>query len=166
MRSKVKKVIDLIENVEIFFGLVCLGALFISIIIGVFSRYVLNISLGWPEEISTGLMIWAIFLGTAIVFSKKEHILLGYFLKFLPPRVKKLNELVVLTLIEFFLIILLVKSMTLFQTQIRIPWGQMEIPGAYYFSIPVITSGLSMLISNTYSLWDEIGNLLQKKGES
>ena len=161
MKSKVKKAIDLIEDVEIFFGLACLGALFVSIIIGVFSRYVLNISLGWPEEISTGLMIWAIFLGTAVVFSKKEHILLGYFLKFLPPGLKRLNTIVVLTLVEFFLIILLLKAMTLFQTQIRIPWGQMEIPGAYYFSIPVITSGISMLISNTYFLWDEIGNLFQ-----
>jgi len=162
MKENLKNFNDIVEKIETVAGLFCLGALFLSTTIGVFSRYVLNIPLGWPEEISTGLMIWAIFLGTAIVFNKKEHILLSYFLKFLPPKIRGLDAIIVLSLIEFFLIILIWKAIVLSQTQIRIPWGCLEIPGAFYFTIPAITSAISMFMSNTYFIWDEICNLLEK----
>lgn len=165
MKEKLKNLNDIVEKVETVTGLFCLGALFLSTTIGVFSRYVLNIPLGWPGEISTGLMIWAIFLGTAIVFNKKEHILLSYFLKFLSPKIRELNTIFVLSLIEFFLIILIWKAIVLSQTQIRIPWGYLEIPGAFYFTIPAITSAISMFMSNTYFIWDEICNFLEKSGK-
>lgn len=40
----------------------------------VFFRYVLNSSLTWSEEVAVFLMIWVVFLGSAILVRRWEHV--------------------------------------------------------------------------------------------
>ena len=40
----------------------------------VFFRYVLNSSLTWSEEVAVYLMIWVVFLGSAILVRRWEHV--------------------------------------------------------------------------------------------
>ncbi|MEX0343914.1 MAG: TRAP transporter small permease [Rhizobiaceae bacterium] len=40
----------------------------------VFYRYVLNSSLTWSEEVAVNLMIWVVFLGSAILVRRWEHV--------------------------------------------------------------------------------------------
>lgn len=49
-------------------------------------RYVLNRSLGWAEEILRYLLIWMTFLGSYLAMKRNEHLSIGLFFRWLPPR--------------------------------------------------------------------------------
>jgi TRAP-type transport system small permease protein len=49
-----------------------------------FTRYVLNDSLAWTEEIARYGLIWITFIGAAVVVRKKAHIAVEVLLYFLP----------------------------------------------------------------------------------
>ncbi|WP_274425938.1 TRAP transporter small permease [Chelativorans sp. YIM 93263] len=49
-----------------------------------FTRYVLNDSLGWTEEIARFLLIGVTFLGTVMVVRKESHIAVEVFYRYLP----------------------------------------------------------------------------------
>ncbi|QLF70470.1 TRAP transporter small permease [Peteryoungia desertarenae] len=51
-----------------------------------FSRYVLNDSIAWTEEIGRYLLMWVTFFGAAIVFRRRTHIAVEVLVEMLPPR--------------------------------------------------------------------------------
>ena len=74
---------------ELFlFGLLLLMVFFT--IFAVFTRYVLNQSLDWTEELARFLYIWITFLGALIVLAKNKHIAIETFLDALPKKVSSL----------------------------------------------------------------------------
>ena len=53
-------------------------ALFVIVGVSVFTRYYLNSSLGWSDELSRFLFIWVTFLGAAYAYALSEHIGLDF----------------------------------------------------------------------------------------
>jgi len=53
-------------------------ALFVIVGVSVFTRYCLNSSLGWSDELSRFLFIWVTFLGAAYAYALSEHIGLDF----------------------------------------------------------------------------------------
>lgn len=50
-----------------------------------FTRYVLNSSLGWTEEIARYLLIVVTFIGSAMAVRKRSHIAVEFFYRWLTP---------------------------------------------------------------------------------
>ncbi len=73
-----KILLKLQENMGIF--LVCLLILLLSV--QVFSRYLLNASIGWTEEISRFVFIWLIFVGAVITTKNRQHLRVETFHKY------------------------------------------------------------------------------------
>jgi TRAP-type transport system small permease protein len=55
-----------------------------------FTRYVLNDSAAWTEEIARYLLIGVVFIGACIGVSKNNHIQVDFFYKFMPPTMARL----------------------------------------------------------------------------
>ncbi len=55
----------------------CLVIITVIIPLGVFTRYVLNDALSWPEPMAVLLMIWFSFLSAAICYRENLHIAVG-----------------------------------------------------------------------------------------
>jgi TRAP-type C4-dicarboxylate transport system permease small subunit len=69
-----------------------------------FTRYVLNDSLGWTEEIARYLLIGVAFVGATIAVRKNTHIYVEFFYRYLPTRLGQgLSTFVDLGRIAFFL---------------------------------------------------------------
>ena len=49
-------------------------AMFITVILGVFFRYVLNNPLAWTSEVATYLLIWSALTGTYYVQQENAHV--------------------------------------------------------------------------------------------
>lgn len=64
----------------IFWGLL------IIVFVQFFTRYALNDSLGWTEEIARYLLIMLGFVGSVTCIRKHSHIFLEFFYRFLPDR--------------------------------------------------------------------------------
>lgn len=55
-----------------------------------FTRYVLNDSAAWTEEIGRYLLIGTVFIGAAIGVAKNNHIQVDFFYRFMPARLARL----------------------------------------------------------------------------
>jgi TRAP-type C4-dicarboxylate transport system permease small subunit len=60
-----------------------------------FTRYVLNDSAAWTEEIARYLLIAVVFTGATIGVSKNNHIQVDFFYRFMPPRMARVMAIVV-----------------------------------------------------------------------
>ena len=68
-----------------------------------FTRYVLNSSFAWTEEIARYLLIWVTFIGMAMVVRKESNIAVEIFYRWMPIGLRRvLSTLVDLISIAFF----------------------------------------------------------------
>lgn len=77
--------IRLEHHVEDWAAFLLFWALGLIVFLQFFTRYVLNDSLAWTEEIARYGLIWITFIGGAIVVRKRLHIAVEVFLHVLPP---------------------------------------------------------------------------------
>ena len=86
MIYKIKKWFDL------FIDWVCvlmLGAMILIVFYQVIARRLLAAQPIWTGEISRFLMVWSIFLGSAIAFREKEHLCVDFFVGLFPKSIQK-----------------------------------------------------------------------------
>ena len=85
------EVLDDISDIKWIDGpvFIVFWTLLIIVFIQFFSRYVLNSSLSWTEEIARYLLILLGFVGSVTCIRKRSHIYLEFFYRFLPPTVVK-----------------------------------------------------------------------------
>jgi TRAP-type C4-dicarboxylate transport system permease small subunit len=82
--EKISKVLD--KSLSWFVALLLLAMS--AIVFGnVISRYFLDFTLGWYEEVSRFLLIWIVFLGAVIALIRGDHLGIDVLFLFLPPRV-------------------------------------------------------------------------------
>ena len=78
-------------------NLVCTMGILMAIIVAaqVFSRYGLNYSLFWSEELARFLLVWITFLGATVAYFYKAHPGVDAVYRHLPPKLQKGSTLVV-----------------------------------------------------------------------
>ena len=81
--------------VEAWLALAFFWALGLTVFYQFFTRYVLNDSAAWTEEIARYLLIATVFVGAAIGVAKNNHIQVDFFYHFLPAGVGRLMALLV-----------------------------------------------------------------------
>jgi TRAP-type C4-dicarboxylate transport system permease small subunit len=90
-------------SIEDYIVLVIFWALAVIVFAQFFSRYVLNDSIAWTEEVARYLLITIAFAGAPIAVRKNTHIHVEFFYRFIPPRVARvLSTIVDLIRIVFF----------------------------------------------------------------
>ncbi|MXN66182.1 TRAP transporter small permease subunit [Stappia sp. GBMRC 2046] len=67
----------------------------------VFMRYVFIAPTIWAEELSRLFLVWGTFAGAAILVHRRQHIAITVLTDALPPRLKHLQQVVVLLFIAF-----------------------------------------------------------------
>jgi TRAP-type C4-dicarboxylate transport system permease small subunit len=72
-------------------GLIFFWALMFVVFLQFFTRYVLNDSLGWTEEIARYLLIMVGFTGAIVAARKCTHIFLEFFYRYLSPKAAKVT---------------------------------------------------------------------------
>jgi len=73
-------------TIEAWIALLFFWALGLTVFYQFFTRYVLNNSAAWTEEIARYLLIAVVFIGATIGVSKNNHIQVDFFYRFLPAR--------------------------------------------------------------------------------
>ena len=89
--------------VEAWLALAFFWALGLTVFYQFFTRYVLNDSAAWTEEIARYLLIATVFVGAAIGVAKNNHIQVDFFYRYLPTAMgRAMAVLVDLLRIGFF----------------------------------------------------------------
>jgi len=99
---KKDKVIKAVEyfSLSIFFVLVLL------VILQVFFRYVLQISVPWTEELARVMYMWLVFIGIIIVEAENINIRTTYFLDKMSLKVRYVMEIIINVSAIVFLLVL------------------------------------------------------------
>jgi len=83
-------------NRGVEYSLSCIGlALAAVVAVQVFSRYVLNYSLFWSEELARFLLVWLTFLGATVAYFHGAHASVDFVVRRLSPSSQKVTTLCV-----------------------------------------------------------------------
>lgn len=83
------------------------AAMVVLVFAQVYTRFLTNNALTWSEELSRFLLVWMVFLGSALTFRKGGHIAVDNLVKALPPTGKYIVSIVAYSLMLTFIVILL-----------------------------------------------------------
>lgn len=108
--EKLENFADKLAKITLFVVKVLTGILVITVLTGVFFRYVVRDSLSWTEELARYLMIWAALLAVSVGIKDKEHVGIQLLIKQFPPLLTKIITAVVYIITMVFLGVLTYKG--------------------------------------------------------
>lgn len=80
--------LSVLERAAMLVARVLTGCIVLVLGAQVFCRFFLNQSLIWSEEVATWCMIWVVFLGSAALMRRWEHVHVPMFVNLLPRNVR------------------------------------------------------------------------------
>ena len=129
--NKISKILEVI--------LVFIFAILVVDVLGqVFSRYVLNTSFAFTEELARFSLIWLSILGAAYLNAKREHLSMDFlYQKFSPKNKKKALLIIELLVILFAVVVMIVGGFNLVYTTLHLGQlsGTLRIPLGYIYAI-------------------------------
>jgi len=104
MRWWMKILERIFDAIEQGLGVLFLLVMFVSVLIQIFFRYVLQSPLTWTEEASRYSFIWIVLLGAAFAVRKKEHVVMEVLVNRFPSRLRRnilfgINVIILIALI-------------------------------------------------------------------
>ncbi|WP_142783408.1 TRAP transporter small permease [Changchengzhania lutea] len=130
------------------------GLLVIDVLGQVFSRYILNTSFAFTEELARFSLIWLSILGAAYLSAKRQHLSMDFlFQKFSRKNQKKALIFIELCIFLFALVVMVIGGFNLVYTTLHLGQlsGTLRIPlGCIYAIMPL--SGLLMMCFSIYHL--------------
>ncbi len=143
-----KKLLKIFCSLDLIVGSVLLIVLVALTLWGVFMRYFMQNPLKWTEEVSLGLFVWCIFLGTSVAIRTNMHISISFIVDLFPKKVQRYIDILVIILSYVIFIALLIlgiqfskQAMLKITPALRLPYTIIAI------SMPI--SAVFMLISHT-----------------
>jgi len=101
-----------LARITIFIAITLAAIMVLTVLVGVFFRYVLRNSLGWTEELARYLMIWTALLSISIGIKDKEHVGIQLIIRNVPIKYAKVIYFLVNSVVLFFLIVLSYKGLS------------------------------------------------------
>lgn len=100
-----------LAKITIFVVIILAAIMVLTVLVGVFFRYVLHNSLSWSEELARYLMIWAALLSISIGIKDKEHVGIQLIIRNIPIKYARILNFLVNIIILIFLSVLSYKGM-------------------------------------------------------
>ena len=157
-----KKLSSWVEKVLHIFIAATFTILIGACVLQVFTRFVLNDSLSWTEELARYAFIWSNFLGAAVCTQKGSHATVTAITDNLPPKAKLISRFLVslvVILISFVLIRYGFKVAFAVRSQLS-PALRLSM-GFVYGAAPV--SGLFILFYSGVQLYNSVRELCGKE---
>lgn len=130
------------------------GLLVIDVLGQVFSRYILNTSFAFTEELARFSLIWLSILGAAYLNAKREHLSMDFlYQKFSTNARKKVLIFIEICIFLFALIVMVIGGFNLVYTTLHLGQlsGTLRIPLGYIYAILPI-SGLLIMWFSVYHM--------------
>jgi len=136
----------------------------LTLVVGlqVFSRYVLNHSLFWSEELARYMFIWLVFLAGAMVLRQDRHIQVTVFVDMLPAAARSGILILGDVLMLGFALTVCVEGIRLSSMVWTVPTAAMEIPWALVYLGIVLGTGV-MTLALAGSLWARLRGRREEK---
>ena len=84
-----------VYSIEDWIAMILFWLMALCVFLQFFTRYVLNNSLAWTEEIAANLLVVIVFIGSAMCVRLARHIAVDLLYNFLPPKLTRVLEVTV-----------------------------------------------------------------------
>ncbi len=108
MRNRILAVAGWATRITESIGALLMAGILVVNFLQVFFRYVVGDPLGWTEEVMRYSVAWMTFLVAGAVLFRGEQLSIDLLASVLPPRWRRVQSIVVLTLISTFCLVLVV----------------------------------------------------------
>ncbi|MBT8364739.1 MAG: TRAP transporter small permease [Deltaproteobacteria bacterium] len=108
-------------------------------------RYLFSHSMIFTEELSRYLMVWIVFLGSALAIRDGSHIRIQILLNRLGPRMQQIVKLAAYALIIVFLIFITVEGLKILPRQLQQMCITIDI-SLFYFYLAIPVGSILMII--------------------
>ena len=132
-----------------------LMAIFLLNVYQVGGRYLFGVGAVWIPDVTRLLMIWMVFLGTALLHLRGRHLVIDFIQVRLPARTRRATELAITVAMLGMACILLRAGWSIMQIRMDIPYTGWEVPTGYaYLAVPVgaLLIGLTS-VANVWEWW-------------
>lgn len=150
-RNPLKSIIDFLNVVPIVVGSLLLAWIALVVCANVFTRFFLSSSLVWSDELARFSLIWATFLGAAVVVRYNDHITVDVFMAGAPRQLRWLTALLRhLVTIGLSLLLIYFGIEQVGMQSVQLSTALQLNMGAVYLVLPI--SGLYMLVYSLINL--------------
>lgn len=152
MEKIVNTVYQTLEKVIRYLVLTLLGLMVIIVFANVVSRYYLQFSLAWSEEVARFMLVWLVFLGSFLAYIHDEHLGLDILVKKFPPLLRKITAVGANLLVIFALYAVMEGGYLMMIANFDWLSPAAEIPQGYIYVVVPLSCGLMILqtILKTY----------------
>jgi TRAP-type C4-dicarboxylate transport system permease small subunit len=149
-----------LEKVEMLVVSAIAGILVVSTGWGVFSRYVLDRPLPWPEEFGVFVYIWLSMVGAAVLMRRRRHIEIAFFYERMPLAVSRLVDLATYALALFFVVILVRASLDVMPNQHTLEFGAALRWPKSFLTLALVVAGVSMALTAVQFILQDLRDLI------
>ena len=134
---------------------VCLGlmlVLVVDVFLGVWSRYVLQATFQWYDEVARLCFVWIVFLGAASAVRRGAHFRLHLLIDRFGPRLRRATDLVVGLLVVAFGGVLVAGGLAMWPVARRQVSDSLELSMVWFYAaLPI--GGALMILFSVPQLW-------------
>lgn len=116
-----------------------------------FTRYILNDSVAWTEEIARFLLIGVTFFGSIMATRKQSHISVEFFFRWMPRTGRRIAQFLIDTIMTLFFIMLAVLTVQI-AGRTRQLMVSVEFPKSTIYWI-VVAAFVFMALYSAWNLW-------------
>lgn len=152
--SNTDKIVNTINKVLEYILVFIFAILVVDVLGQVFSRYILNTSFAFTEELARFCLIWLSILGAAYLNAKREHLSMDFlYQKFSKKNQKKALLAIELLIILFAVVVMIIGGFNLVYTTLHLGQlsGTLRIPLGYVYGI-LPFSGLLIIFFSIYHI--------------
>ncbi|MDV7105101.1 TRAP transporter small permease subunit [Vibrio sp. TH_r3] len=161
--SMFNKLIDGIGKLEMTLALSCLTFTVLGILCQVIMRTFFDAPIAWIEEALTYAFIWLVFISASYAWKKNSHIRIDaiFILVKNNRKITHLIEIIVNGLMVSLLVIMAISLMDIIPIESRMKTVALPIklPKSYFYSIPLMISTLSLLMTSINNIVNECSKL-------
>lgn len=137
---------DFLKKFELYIGSAFISVTVVVVIMNVFTRYFLDFTYFWAEEIAVGCFVWTIFLGTSAAYREKGLIGVEAIVVLLPEKIRNIVEFFTYILLTVLSGVMCLFSFTYVSSSSKIT-AALEISYGYINSAIVISFALMVIYS-------------------
>lgn len=139
------RIIQAIGSLEWFAGTLFL-ALFLLNILRIALRYLWGVAWLWEPDFSRLLFIWIVFIGATVLYARKGHLVVDYFLNRMPPKNHERMHFMIDLVTLIFLVVLFLKGIEVTKVRMRIPFDTWDLPTGYaYMAVPICSAIMTIV---------------------
>ncbi len=121
------------------------GALFVVTVLNITLRNIGGITWLWIPGMMKFLFIWTVFLGTAVLYHRRDHLIMDYFVARLSLGKRRVLDLISDIVFFVFLVVLVIYGFQIARVRMGIPFETWSFPTGYAFAAAPV-SGLIMML--------------------